>query len=491
MDKHLLVIGVAVLIICVGLSGCNEQEVTNEIDTDGDGYNDEVDEFPYDSSEWIDSDNDGYGDNSDAFPLNPSEWNDTDGDGVGDNADYYPYDNTSWEETKTITISGNNVTRIINEPDKSITLIVSGISCDITVSQNTTLVEITLSGDDNIVRVSRNHTFTSNVSGIGNEIVYYDDIDPIVQRAEPYIEKIVTDDAELRDYANSLITDCGSEDRECQVNAIYRYIVENYNYVSAPMDVESIQTPQETIQLKEGDCEDLSILICSLLENIDIKTYLVLTEDHVYSLAYNVDPEKLWDYVEQSLISQVEKDWGESIIQTYEDNFDISSLHIWYYGGEAESSFGEHIDYLDIEYRIYSNQPFQPLHMFVVPSENAQNALYNLSHGMNFTHYSEWEKKDLISRIDTIEYLDKYSGIILVNEGSQVANVSVNFEFYFRPSFYELFGEENITNYYIDSMSCVILDPTLGDYGFPGYDEGMEGEKTAIDLITKEYYNLN
>lgn len=487
MDKHLLVIGVAVLIICVGLSGCNEQEVTKEIDTDGDGYNDKVDEFPYNSSEWIDSDNDGYGDNSDAFPLDPSEWKDTDGDGVGDNADYYPYDNTSWEETKTITISGNNVTRIIIEPDKSIILIVSGISCDITVSQNTTLVEIILSGSDNIIRVSRSHTYTSNDSGANNEIVYYDDIDPIVQRAEPYIEKIVTDDTELRDYANSLITDCDSEDRECQINAIYRHIVENYNCVNDSGDIGSIQAPQETIQEKGGTCEDLSILLSSLLENIGIKTYLVLTEDHVYALAHNVDPEKLWDYVESSLISQVEKDWGESIIQTYEDTFDISSLYIWYYGGDEGQSFGEYIDYLNIDYRIDSNHS---LHMYVVPSQNYQIALYNLSQGMNITHYSEWEKKALISIIDTIEYLDKYSGIILANEGSQDANVSVDLEFYFRPSFYELFGEENITNYYINGISCVVLDPTLGDYGFPGYDEGMEGEKTAIDLITKEYYNL-
>lgn len=487
MDKHLLVIGVAVLIICVGLSGCNEQEVTKEIDTDGDGYNDKADEFPYNSSEWIDSDNDGYGDNSDAFPLNPSEWKDTDGDGVGDNADYYPYDNTSWEEIKTITISDKNVTQTINEPDKSIILIVSGISCDITVSQNTTLVEITLSGDDNIVRVSRNHIFTSNVSGIGNEIIYYDDIDPIVQRAEPYIEKIVTNDSELRAYANSIISDCDSEDRECQINAIYRHIVENYNCVNDSGDIGSIQTPQETIQLKEGDCEDLSILINSLLENIGIKTYLVLTENHVYSLAYNVDPEKLWDYVEQSLISQVEKDWGESIIQTYEDTFDILSLHIWYYGGDEGQSFGEYIDYLNIDYRIDSNHS---LHMYVIPSQTVQSALYNLSQGLNITHYSEWEKKALISIIDTIEYLDKYGGIILVNEGTQVANVSVDLEFYFRPSFYELFGEENITNYYIDSISCVILDPTLGDYGFPGHDSSIEGEKTAIDPITKEYYPL-
>ena len=485
MNKHLLILGVVVL-ICVGLSGCNEQEVTTkEIDTDGDGYNDKIDAFPYDSSEWIDSDNDGYGDNSDAFPLNSSEWKDTDGDGVGDNADYYPYDNTSWEETKTITISGKNVTQIINEPDKPVILIVSGSNCDITVSQNTTLVEIILSGSDNIIRVSRNHTYTSNDSGVNNEIVYYDDIDPIVQKAEPYIEKIVTDDAELRDYANSLITDCDSEDRECQINAIYRHIVENYNCVNDSGDIGSIQTPQETIQLKEGDCEDLSILISSLLENIDIKTYLVLTEDHVYSLAYNVDPEKLWDYVEQSLISQVEKDWGENISQTYEETFDLNPGYIRYYGAGEGQSFGDYIEYLNIKYEIHTNPS---LHFYVVHS---YSDLYNLSQGNDFNHYQELEKPALISIIDSIEYLDRYVGIVLFNEGTQVANVSVDLEFYFRPSFYELFGEENITNYYINGISCVVLDPTLGDYGFPGYDDGIEDEKIAIDPITKEYHYLN
>ncbi|UCD14510.1 MAG: transglutaminase domain-containing protein [Thermoplasmatales archaeon] len=482
MKKHLLIIGIAVLLTCVGLSGCNEHEVTTkEVDSDGDGYNDEVDAFPDDSSEWIDSDEDGYGDNSDAFPFNSSEWIDTDGDGVGDNADHYPNDNTSWDETKTITISGDNVTQTINEPDKSIILLVMGRNCDITVNKSTNLIEIILSGTDNIIRVSRNHTFTSNVSGVGNEIVYYDYSDPVVQKAEPYIEKIVTNDSELRAYANSIISDCDSG-QECQVNAIYRHIVENYNYVSDPVDFESVQTPQETIQMKGGDCEDLSILLSSLLENLGIKTYLVLTEDHVYSLVYNVDPKKIWNYVEPSLISQVEKDWGESIRQNYEENFVLNSFYMRYYGGEQESSFGEYIDYMNIEYWIDSNQP---LHFFVVPS---QNDFINLSQGKNFTHYLE--KKYLISIIDEIEYLDKYGGIVLANEGLKDANVSVNLEFYFRPSFYELFGEDNITYYYIDGVSCIVLNPTLGDYGFPGYDEGIGGEKTAIDPITKEYYYL-
>lgn len=61
-------------------------------DSDGDGYTDDVDAFPYDSSEWLDSDNDGYGDNSDAFPYDATEHLDSDGDGVGDNKDAFPYD---------------------------------------------------------------------------------------------------------------------------------------------------------------------------------------------------------------------------------------------------------------------------------------------------------------------------------------------------------------------------------------------------------------
>jgi uncharacterized repeat protein (TIGR01451 family) len=54
------------------------EDTTVGLDTDGDGIPDCVDP---------DDDNDGYNDDVDAFPLDPSEWVDTDGDGVGDNAD--------------------------------------------------------------------------------------------------------------------------------------------------------------------------------------------------------------------------------------------------------------------------------------------------------------------------------------------------------------------------------------------------------------------
>jgi hypothetical protein len=69
------------------------------IDSDGDGYNDDVDAFPNDPTEWLDSDGDGTGDNADAFPNDATETTDTDGDGVGDNSDAFPNDASETTDT--------------------------------------------------------------------------------------------------------------------------------------------------------------------------------------------------------------------------------------------------------------------------------------------------------------------------------------------------------------------------------------------------------
>ena len=72
-----------------------EENHVEIIDSDGDGFTDDIDAFPFDFTQWSDLDGDGYGDNpdgnaSDAFPEDPDEWVDTDGDGVGDNGDACP-----------------------------------------------------------------------------------------------------------------------------------------------------------------------------------------------------------------------------------------------------------------------------------------------------------------------------------------------------------------------------------------------------------------
>ncbi len=56
-------------------------------DRDGDGTDNDDDAFPDDPNEDTDSDGDGVGDNGDAFPNDPNESSDGDTDGVGDNSD--------------------------------------------------------------------------------------------------------------------------------------------------------------------------------------------------------------------------------------------------------------------------------------------------------------------------------------------------------------------------------------------------------------------
>lgn len=92
--------------------------------------------------------------------------------------------------------------------------------------------------------------------------------DPVIQRAAPYINKIVFDDINLRTQAASIVRGCPSSDKECQINKLYRYVIENYDYYSDPRSGEFIQSPSETMKIKGGDCEDLTILLNSLLEFI-------------------------------------------------------------------------------------------------------------------------------------------------------------------------------------------------------------------------------
>ncbi len=87
-------------------------------DSDGDGYTDSNDAFPYDSSEWKDSDSDGYGDNEDYFPYDSSEWKDSDYDGYGNNEDAFPYDSSEHYDSDNDGV-GDNSDAMPYDPDET------------------------------------------------------------------------------------------------------------------------------------------------------------------------------------------------------------------------------------------------------------------------------------------------------------------------------------------------------------------------------------
>ncbi len=102
--KPLWLVGVAaVVVVVIVLLAVMMNPAISPIpgvkDSDGDGYADDVDEFPDDPDEWKDTDGDGYGDNGDVFPTDPDEWHDSDNDGVGDNSDEFPNDPTEWKDS--------------------------------------------------------------------------------------------------------------------------------------------------------------------------------------------------------------------------------------------------------------------------------------------------------------------------------------------------------------------------------------------------------
>jgi hypothetical protein len=431
--RKIVVVLIGVVLITLGLmGGCTENKPQGNVvtDTDGDGYSDATDAFPDDNTEWIDSDSDGVGDNSDAFPNDANETMDTDGDGVGDNADAFPLDPTEWLDS-----DGDGV------------------------------------GD--------------NADYFPNDETRWEQPPPdaFVLQAGPYIEKLVLDDSALQSYANTIINSCDPFSRECQVNALYRDVLMNYTCLAVPLDSETLKTPEETIQKKEGTCEDLSILLCSLLYNSGIPTNLVFTDEHVYAMASDVNTDTLWGYAESSLIHEVEEAFGEPMIQPFIQNLTLDSLNMLYAGGDEGKTFDGVIDYMTIDYSIVSNRP---LHMFVVPTQKEFFALRDGDFA-NFTHVAQWEKTNLTSATGTIPHLFTYGGIILFNEGTQAATVSFDFLFSFQPSFYQMYNENTLTVYEIDGTDAVILDPTVGNYGFPGYDADITGEKKVINPVTNQY----
>jgi tetratricopeptide (TPR) repeat protein/DNA-binding beta-propeller fold protein YncE len=105
------------------------------------------------------------------------------------------------------------------------------------------------------------------------------------------------------------------------------YLVDPHNpYGSASGEeaVDYVQYPRETLRLRSGDCDDLSILFCALLENLGIHTAMLDVPGHVFimfetqTLAQNADmvssnPDllvlhegKVWIPLETTMVGQTE-----------------------------------------------------------------------------------------------------------------------------------------------------------------------------------------
>ena len=306
-----------------------------------------------------------------------------------------------------------------------------------------------------------------------------------VRLAKPYIEKIAVDDDELKELAAAIVEDCN--EKEGKLNAIYRYIVEDFTYVADPEHTESIQSPFETLDLGAGDCEDLAILACSLLENVGIKTYLVLTEDHAYALVCGINSDNLWEYINRSLEEQYVEEHG--VVSSVDEILQLNAGYIYYYGGDGDvfpieaATVGDSvvkIESLEIDYYVSSSEP---VNIYILPSKDEFDKLVKRK---SFQHYPECAEQAVYQVQATCE-IPRYGGIAIQNPTSRDATADMQVAFSYKIYFEGL----KITYYTLEDEQAIVLELTAGEYGYPGYSPVEEAERRiAIDPLTKEYFYL-
>lgn len=79
----------------------------------------------------------------------------------------------------------------------------------------------------------------------------------------------------VREQAISLCSSLEQKDWSGQVRVCHAWVRDCIRYIGDITNVETVQTPEKTMELRAGDCDDKSTLLCALLESIGHPTRFV------------------------------------------------------------------------------------------------------------------------------------------------------------------------------------------------------------------------
>lgn len=93
----------------------------------------------------------------------------------------------------------------------------------------------------------------------------------------------------IRNCALSIIYCTPARDQVAECDAIFSYVRDSIRYTRDVLGVETVSTAENTLMSKMGDCDDQTVLLCSLIESIGYPTRFVVagyfgakTYEHVY-----------------------------------------------------------------------------------------------------------------------------------------------------------------------------------------------------------------
>jgi transglutaminase-like putative cysteine protease len=92
----------------------------------------------------------------------------------------------------------------------------------------------------------------------------------------------------VRGKAIQLTNGLAQKDWTGEIRKLHAYVRDCIRYVGDVTDVETVQTPDATLRIGAGDCDDKSVLLCALLESLGHPTKFVAigftpgVYEHVY-----------------------------------------------------------------------------------------------------------------------------------------------------------------------------------------------------------------
>ncbi len=94
-------------------------------------------------------------------------------------------------------------------------------------------------------------------------------------RAMSHITKAFKASPMVRELALGLTKNLPPKNWSMEAQAIHNFVRDNIRYIKDIRGVETLQTPAQTLRIKQGDCDDKSTLVASLLESIGHPTRFV------------------------------------------------------------------------------------------------------------------------------------------------------------------------------------------------------------------------
>ncbi len=97
-------------------------------------------------------------------------------------------------------------------------------------------------------------------------------------------------EARMRHLAVQLVAGCPDRDEGCEIATIFWFVKANVRYTHDIHTIDTYQSAIRTLQFQGGDCDDHSVLLCTLLSELGFQTgFRVIstsgqTWEHIYAL---------------------------------------------------------------------------------------------------------------------------------------------------------------------------------------------------------------